>query len=182
MFWRKNASNVYQTYGLDKKDSLDAMILEATSQGWLSDRNFEMIPEIVNIYNEAADYFIDIIEESDPRMHESLVYHTCRYLFAKGVEGVILWGLASDGKVSVYFNPKHLNGDIDTGLPPNLHKVVINSIPIGESLFRAHQEFVIHHQKSGLKIDIHAEIVKTLQWAARFGIRYALFHKYQILR
>mgnify|MGYP000129332187 CR=1 FL=1 len=50
------------------KDSVDAMILEATRQGWLPDRDLGFIPELVSIYKNAAEYFIEIIADSEPRI------------------------------------------------------------------------------------------------------------------
>jgi hypothetical protein len=165
-----------------KRDSVDAMIEEAARQGWLPDRTLGLIPEIANIYKSAADHFLTVINESEPRMRETLAYHVCRYLFAKGVEGVILWGLAPDGKISIYFHEKHLVGDVETEVPAHLHKTVIDSMKIGESLFKAHQQFVIQAQQRGVGIDIKEEMKSTVTWVSQFGISYALFHKYQALR
>jgi len=164
------------------KDSLGAMIIEANRQGWLPDRNLSFIPEILPIYQKAAEYFTKFIYESEPEYLETFVYHTCRYLFAKGVEGVILWGMSPAGKVSVYFHPKHLLGDIETEVPHHLHKTVVDSMLVGESLFEAHQGFVLQAQKNKDDINLHAEVSLTLQWISRFGITYALYNRYQALK
>ena len=91
-----------------EKDSIGAMIDEVRQQGWLPQDELSIIHEIMHIYSQASEYFLDFIDEQDQQYRESLVYHTCRYLFAKAVEGVILWGASRDGNISVYFHPKHL--------------------------------------------------------------------------
>jgi hypothetical protein len=182
MFWHKKSKNSDQEYSASPKDSIDAMILEATRQGWLTNRNLAHIPELVSIYENASDYFMNVVDKSDQKMRETLVYHICKYLFAKAAEGVILWGTSPGGNISVYFHSKHLVGDCETEVPRHLHKAVIDTMSIGESLFRAHQEFVVQSQKQGLEFDLHEEIAKTIQWIPRFGINYALYHKFDALR
>ena len=175
----KDTEKNYQDRSTGPKDSVGAMISEATRQGWLP--ILGSIPELVSVYENVPDYFMNIIDGSEPRMRETIMYHICRYLFAKGVEGVILWGLAPDGQISVYFDIKHLIDGIVTEVPHHLHETVVDSMCVGESLFRAHQEFIIQAQKVGLEIDLRQETIDTLKWIPRLGISYALFHKYQAL-
>lgn len=163
-------------------DAMDTLLTEAETQGWLPGRELSLIPEILPIFNNAASYFLNYIEEQEPMRRETLMFHTCRYLFAKGVEGVILWGAAPKGKISVYFHPKHLLGEIETEVPKHLHQFVLNSLPEGESLFRVHQKRVLDLQKSGKPVDLHEEMKTTLTYITRLGISYGLFHKYQELR
>ena len=89
----------------EPRDSSEAMIMEAKRQGWLQELKF--IPELIPIYHNAADYFLGEIEKCEPRMRETLVFDCSRYLFAKAVEGVILWGSSLDGKISVFFHPDY---------------------------------------------------------------------------
>lgn len=182
MFWKKKNNKPDHQNATDPKDSIGAMISEATRQGWLQDSDLGFIPELVSIYKNAADHFTNIIDKSEPKMRETLMYHTCRYLFAKGVEGVILWGISPHGKVSVYFHSKHLVESVETEVPKHLHAIVINSMPIGESLFRAHQYFIIQSQKKGHYIDLQNEMCETVQWIPRLGISYALYNKFHELR
>ena len=158
------------------------MFNEAERQGWLRNRDLGTISELMSMYKNAANYFVELIDDADSGSRESIVYHTCRYLFAKGVEGVILWGIAPSGNISVYFEPKHLLGEIETEVPKHLHKVVCDSMSVADGLFKAHQNFIIESQKSSRPIDLKAEIVKTVEWIPRFGISYALFKQYQVLR
>jgi len=182
MFWKKKDQQNKSNKDNIINDSIDAMIAEATRQGWLPDRDLGMIPELVDIYKNAANHFSNMIFETEPEYRETLMYHTCKYLFAKAVEGVILWGMTSDGQISVYFHPKHLTEGIETEVPFHLHQIVIDSMSIGDSLFRAHQEFVIQSLEKGVEISVDEEIAKTIQWISSFGIGFALFNNYQALR
>jgi len=164
------------------EDSVEAMIFEAERQGWLEDRDFGMISELTSIYRKASKKFFELIDESDSRYRETFVHHTCRYLFAKSVEGVILWGASPDGRISINFHPNGMTGKIDTDLPPQLNKFVIESMAVGESLFKAHQSYVIMKCKTDSEnIDIQVEIAKTILWIPKFGISYALSKNYQSL-
>lgn len=164
------------------KDSIDAMIYEAKQQGWFRGKTLSIIPELLKIYKGAADHFMKMIEAEDTQYRETLMYHTCRYLFAKAVEGVILWGNSPDGKISVYFSPKHIFNDFETEVPQHLHQTVIDSMPVGESLFKAHQKFVIQAQTSGLDINLREEMQNTIYWITRLGMSYALFNRFGLLR
>lgn len=165
-----------------EKDSITAMINEARQQGWLVQDQLAFIPEIMNIYSQASEYFLDLIAEEDPQYRQTLVYHTCRYLFAKAVEGVILWGPSPGGEISVYFHPKHLVGELKTEVPSHLHQTVIESQEVGESLFRAHKDWIIECQEKGVSLDLSDEIRKTIEWIPRFGISYALQKNYHAMR
>jgi hypothetical protein len=162
-------------------DSLEAMLTEAEHQGWLPERTIGSIPELIGIYTGASKYFVDLILETEPVMRETMTCHVCRYLFAKGVEGVILWGLSKDGNVSVYFHPKHLVGEIETEVPPHLHSIVIQSLSVGESLFWAHNRFIMKQQENGSEIDYIGETATVLRWLPKLGISYALFKRYHEL-
>ena len=169
----------------EASDSLDAIIKEAQRQGWLEDRDLKFIPEILSIYDDASNYFTNLIYDAnneEPGTRETMVYLVSRYLFAKGVEGVILWGATSDGKISVYFHPKHLHGDIETEVPKHLNKVVMESVSVGESLFRVHQGWVIEQQKHSQAIDLNREIQEVVKWMPKMGIHYALYNQYQFLK
>jgi hypothetical protein len=164
-----------------RPDSVQAMITAAESQGWLHDREIMIVPELLNMYNQASDYFYKLINENDPRYRETFVFHTCKYLFAKGVEGVILWGASPDGKISVFFHPRHLVGEFESEVPTHLHKVVLDSLKVGETLFQAHQGWIIKQQESGKNLDLDREIKETLEWIPRLGMSYALENQYETL-
>jgi hypothetical protein len=163
-------------------DSVDAMTKEAIRQGWLEDIGLKMVPELVNIYSDAADYFMDVIDDTEPRLRETIVYHVCKYLFAKGVEGVIKWGSSPEGKLSVCFHAGNLSGNMDIELPKHLHKVVLDSQLVGESLFKAHSKFMLDCRSSGIRVDIREEISKSVEFISKLGVHYALFNNMQILR
>ena len=145
-------------------------------------RTIKFIPEITKIYQEASDVFTKIISDAESELRESIVSNSCRYLFAKAVEGVILWGLSEQGRISVYFHPKQLTDEIETEVPKHLHKIVVESQSIGERLFKAHQGVVIQSQKKGMNLDLAKEIQQTIQWIPRLGVSYALFNNYHVLR
>ena len=183
-YWASQVGLVYgmALVSLSGSDAKETLFAEAERQGWLPGRELSFIPEIQHIYERAANYFLDFIEDQDPKMRETLAFHVCRYLFAKGVEGVILWGASSDGNISVGFHPKHLAGEIETDVPKHLHETVTRALPIGESLFRVHQKRILDHQNAETALDLHEELKTTLQWIPRLGISYGLFNKYQALR
>ena len=112
---------------------------------------------------------------------ETMVFHICRYLFAKGVEGVILWGGSKDGKIYVYFHHKHFTDKFETEVPAKYHSLVEDSMKTGVSLFKAHQEWVIQKQNAKAEIDLSKEIEEVIKWIPRFGIAFALHNKYQAL-
>lgn len=163
-------------------DSVDAMLAEAQKQGWLVGKELKFIPELESMYKGAADYFLNLVNESESDMRETFVFNSSRYLFAKAVEGVILWGMSPDGNISIFFHPRHLVGNFETEVPKHLHKTVSDSMLVGESLFRAHQNWVISVQKSRQNIVLHDEIQKTLRWIPKLGISYGLAKNYQNLR
>lgn len=163
-------------------DSVGAMLSEAQRQGWLVGKELRFIPELESIYKSASEYFASLVEESEPKLRETMTFHSSRYLFAKAVEGVILWGMSSDGNVSVFFHPRHLEGEVETEVPRHLHNVVIDTMSLGESLFKVHQNWVIAAQKGGRDFCLRDETQKTLRWIPKFGINYGLFKNYHTLR
>ncbi len=176
-----------QSEGIILKDSLDAMILEAKSQGWLSDNNIAIIPEIANVYDSASKYFLETILNGEPEATQTMTFYVCRYLFVKGVEGVVLWGMSSNGLISVYFDHNHLFDDIQTDLPEHLHNEVTSTLTIGESLFFAHQKYVLYKQRKNLAnsfddTDISREVELAVNWIPRFGITYAINRGYDAMR
>jgi TPR repeat protein len=162
------------------KNSLDAIIAEAKRQGWLRD-DFGYIPELLNIYTPASKYFMDLLLKTEPEMQETMKYEICRYLFAKGVEGVILWGLSNDGKISVNFHPKHLTEEIETEVPKHLHELVVQSRSVGETLFWAYNRFMLKQQEAGADLNCHEEALNVLRWIPKLGISYALFKEFHQL-
>jgi len=162
-------------------NSIQAVFAEAEKQGWLVGQNVNFIPEIMGIYGKASDYFLQMIEEADPKFRETLAFHVSRYLFAKGVEGVIQWGASPKGNISVFFHPKHLHGVMEFEIPPEYRHLVDESVKIGENLFRAHQINIMERQTKHNKLDIRLEMYDVINWMPRLGISYALNKGYHEL-
>ncbi|NLV44323.1 MAG: hypothetical protein GXY07_07465 [Candidatus Hydrogenedentes bacterium] len=163
-----------------RDDSIKAMMRVAEARGILEGDSLAFIPEITPMYKRASNFFLQLLAEQEPEMTETMASLICRYLFAKGVEGVMLWGASPNGHISILFHPKHLVGPMETDVPPHLHKLVVDSLHLGEELFRAHQAFVMEHQFED-SFDLDAEIEKTIEWMPRFGISYGLAQRYQVL-
>jgi hypothetical protein len=157
------------------------MMEEAESQGWLSGE-LKWIPELESMCNRASDYFFEIIQEQEPEEQQEFMFHCCRYLFAKGNEGVILWGLSPSGRVSVFFHPRHLFGEFETEVPSHLHSIVLDTMPVGEALFNAVERWVIASQESGLEFDLNHEIKETLRWVLKLGIHHGLTKNLNAMR
>ena len=172
---KKNTSN-----NNDAEDSIKAMMRVGEARGMLEGGSLAFIPEITPMYKKASKFFLDLLAEQEPEMMETFACLICRYLFAKGVEGVMLWGASPNGHISILFHPKHLVGPLETDVPPDLHQLVVDALPLGEELFRAHQAFVLEHQFEDA-FDLDDEIEKTFEWMPRFGISYGLAQKYQVL-
>lgn len=154
--------------------SLKAMTAEAARQGWMEGTQLNMVPELADMYSQSTSHFMQLFPGEDLDMLQPLVYHCTRYLFAKGVEGAILWGLSPDGKISIYIDPKHLTDTFQTEVPSHLHQTVVDSMAVGDSLYEAHRRFVQRAREAGRDVDLRAEIAETLTWAPRFGMHYGL--------
>lgn len=153
---------------------LKAMIVEANRQGWLHSAQPDIISEIAPIFDQAATYYLHLIDGAEPAKHEPLALHFCRYLFAKGVEGTILWGLSPGGAGSFRFDPRQVILSCDAAVPTHLHDTVADTMDIGESLYRSHEQHVQLARTAGRTLDLHAEIEEALTWIPRLGMHYAL--------
>lgn len=160
--------------------SVEAMLAEARKQGWLFNELL-FIPELAGLYADASEHFIKFISGLSPCEKNNYALQVSRYLFAKAVEGVILWGHSPDGKISVLFHVKHITEKFETEVPFHLHKVVEDSMAIGESLFNAHLEWVRDQLDKKESIDLDLEIKDVFLWTPRLGICYGLSKQYDSL-
>lgn len=107
-----------------------------------------------------------------------LVHHGMRYMFAKAVELVVVWGRSKDGKVSIALNPRELkypeNILIDPSISEEMHKQIVDSASLADQLFRAFQRYVSTSGRNDETADRTAEVCAALTWTARIALSWAL--------
>jgi hypothetical protein len=174
------------------KDSVDAMLVAAVAQKLVKSKNdLGVAPKVMPILARASDVFCDIAikalelasERDDPKAGAAVMQRACMYLFAKGVEGVMLWGNARYGEISIGFEPADmLSLRLSTDLPADQHELAVASREHGKMLFDAHYRFLLERmrQSSGdLGWDfVREETHKTLQWVPRIAVSFALMMGY----
>jgi TPR repeat protein len=158
-----------------------AMLQEAEIRGCLEGGSLAAIPELHGMYQSAAINLFKLITDIEPEARQSAAFQFSRYLFAKGVEGVILWGATSDGNISVYFDPRHVTRKFETEVPKQFHQIVEDSMEVADFLFGAHQRWILAEQKANRDPDISREIGGLLRWMPLFGISWAMNNHLQYL-
>lgn len=160
-------------------NSVLVMMLEATNQGWF--KNLSYSPSIAYVCYKSAKDMMEIIDSVESKYQATTVYHASKYLFAKGVEAAIQCGPDLDySKVQLEIDTRlgnfmHLN----TSLPPHLHTLAEDSRSVGESLYFAHQKFILENQTKG--INIREEVDFTLRYMALLGFTYGIEKEYYTL-
>ena len=164
------------------KDSIDAMLSCAKEQLWLQDNELIVIPELVSVCKSGSERILEMINNAEPEAKNEMALCATKYLFAKGVEAVILWGISSDGIISIDFHPEHITEKFETGVPAHLHSIVENTMGVGKSLFSAHQQWVSGQLKVGNEVDIDREIENIIEWSPSFGVHFAMHNNFDIKR
>ena len=175
------------------RDSSEVIVNAALAQGWIKDKELNFIPELLPVFAEATEFFFDLVVQSmndaaqrkDPQSGIAVMQRVCMYLFAKGIEAVMLWRDSPDGKISIGVEPKHLvNLDIKTDLDPGRHKIAIEKMECGGMLFEAHNKFMIQtlrdRQSPGLFGEeyVRSEMRKTIEWIPRIAMCHAILQGY----
>lgn len=110
---------------------------------------------------------------------DGLVHRGMRYLFAKAVELVVVWGRSKDGKVSITLDPRLLKypGDIliDPTISKDIQKRILDAAASADQLFRAYQRYATRESPpAGEAADRAAEVCAALTWTARIALSWAL--------
>ena len=160
--------------------SLSAMLEEAERNGLYQDEeSFPIIPEVLPTFDKASEYFLNIVESQEPRMLETFMHHSCRYLWGKAVEAAFLWAKSIDGKISINFEAGEMaNETITTDLPEELEAIVVSSMDEFLPYFKAHQDAIMVNQSSMSPNHMGKEMAVTLQYFPRIGMAYAISKGY----
>jgi hypothetical protein len=160
--------------------SLCAMLDEAKRNGlYEDDDNIPIIPEVLPIFSKASNHFMCIIQSQDPRFQETLMHHSCRYLWGKSIEAAFLWAKSPDGNISINFEAGEMaKQTITTELPEQLERIVISSIDDFVPYFKAHQNAMIANQSMMTPDSMIREIAVTLEYFPQIGLAYAIAKGY----
>ncbi|MBK9519672.1 MAG: tetratricopeptide repeat protein [Anaeromyxobacter sp.] len=176
------------------RDSGDAIIDEAERLGLLVDRDIGFIPEAMPMFERASVAFHRLVVDAmrmaaasrDPQQGLAVMQRSCMYLFGKGVQAVMVWGLTSDGKFGLDFQPGEMI-QMKLGpspeLSPEANQAAAGTMKFGIPLFAAHQAFmqeVIPTMPHADEAFVQSEMLKTLQWVPKIAISYGLkkgYHK-----
>jgi hypothetical protein len=142
-------------------------------------------PETEPIIRDGSDLIYRALEQMSDGQGAGdpyLVQACCCYLFGKGVESVIAWSQAKDGKFSIVYSPDDLTD-------PNLHaeepkgdvEIVQESYGHGKKLFQAHIRWCQLRSNDSEQIDFKASIKELLLLCSKFGVAYGLKQKYHEL-
>jgi hypothetical protein len=160
--------------------SLCAMLDLAKRNGLFEEEEiFPIIPEALPLLSRASDHFLGIIQSQPPHLLETLMCHSCRYLWGKAVEAAFLWAKSPDGDISLNFEAGHMAEQIiETDLPPKLEKIVKSSSEEFLVYFQAHQNAMIQYQGRMTPEHRGREIAVTLEYFPRLGMAYAISKGY----
>jgi hypothetical protein len=137
--------------------------------------NFPIIPELVPVFSKASAHFKNVAESQGQRLLETMVHHSCLYLWAKAVEGAFRWADSPDGNVTIDFQPGDLAAEtLRTGLSADRDSAVNQSKLEGEVYFKAHQQAMLMNQHRMGPEQMEREIAVTLEYFPRFAMAYAI--------
>ena len=175
----------------NNSDTISVMMNVAKIQGILGDKSLGFIPELSSTIEKSTAFFHQIAldmmssaaQAQDPQAGVAAMQRICIYMFAKGVEAVMLWADSPDGNISIGFEPSELSDlNIQTDLDPKRREIVLSCFPLGDALFQAHNEFMVQELTTPPGHDeawCHEEMEKAIRWSMQFGIGYALTQGYQ---
>ncbi|HEY9072019.1 MAG TPA: hypothetical protein VIV61_17295 [Candidatus Ozemobacteraceae bacterium] len=157
------------------------MIGAAVAVGILPEPGLRTADKLRGLLDGAArSLTLVVIRCSGPHgVDQGLVHRGMKYLFAKAVELVVIWGRSKDGKVALTLDPKDLKypGDIliDPGISKDIQKRIIDSAASAEQLFRAYQRYISREDRpAGEPVDRAAEVCAAFTWTARIALSWAL--------
>lgn len=156
-----------------------ALIQAARKHGILND--FGYVKEAMSVISGGSEEMFQLLKRISQDEHTydpAIVERCCCYLFGKGVEAVVKWGLTKDGSFSVFYSPAHLvDMDLHAEVPAPFVKIVQESCAHGGVLFQAHLDWCEERLKSGA-IDMAAEVRELFLQCSLLGMSYALERKY----
>ena len=160
--------------------SLCAMLNLAKENGLFEEEaTFPVIPEALPLFSRASQHFCSIITSQDPTALETMMHHTCRYLWGKAIEAAFLWAKSPDGNISINFEPGEIaNQTITTDLPAELEATVQSEMGAFLPYFEAHQQAMLTHQSDMVGEQFESEIAVTLDYFPKLGMAYAIMKGY----
>lgn len=158
----------------------NAMIAAAVAVGILPEPALRTADKLRAMLDGAARSLTLVIIRcsGEKGVDHGLVHRGMRYMFAKAVELVAVWGRSHDGKVSVAIDPRELKYPedilVDPTIPEDIQKIVRDSAASADQLFRAFQRSVSLRGQNDEIIDRTAEVCAALTWTARIALSWAL--------
>ncbi len=182
---RKESRRKIFPVNTDKTDIFSLLIPVAEREGIVvKEHGTIFIAEGLKPITEGVDYCFDQLEllarEEDIYPPE-LVRDFCAYLFSKGVEGAISWGLTKDGKYRIIYSVEDItNNSYSSEIPEKYHPYILESPPKGAPLFNAYYEYVSQRMNKGEgdNIDFADEVKELFLWCALFGMSYGAEKEY----
>ena len=160
--------------------SLCALLDEAKRNKLYTDEeNFPIIAKILPQFAQASNKFHSFIESQEPHLLETLMHHSCKYLWGKAIEATLLFADSEDGNISLNFAVEEMvNQSITTDLPTVIENIVKSSMEEFKPYFMAHQNAMIKNQKRMSPDHLKREINTTLLYFPRIGMAYAISKNY----
>lgn len=158
----------------------NAMIAAAVAVGILPEPTLRTADKLRNMLDGAARSLTLVVIRcsGEHGVDHGLVHRGMRYMFAKAVELVVVWGRSKDGKVAISLDPRELkypeNILIDPNISDHMRKTILESAALADRLFRAFQRCVSLRSQNGEPIDRTAEVCAALTWTARIALSWAL--------
>lgn len=163
-------------------DIANVLIEYAKDKKIIQGEQLSFIPEISSAYTSAIDFFMDCYPKLQHKNRYSYINALSKYLFVKSVEGVILWGVAPKGEISVCFNVQDIDDEnsYTTDLPPDLHNCIIGLSHIGEQLYRIYISY-LEDENIYDEAKLYQHTKTFLMYVFNIGISYALDDNMQTL-
>jgi len=174
---------------MPQQSSMSVMVDAAHKHKILVNNDLKIIPELTQFAQRGTDYFFPIakdamgkaMRDSNPGFGIAVMQRICLYMFAKGIEAVMLWRDAPDGRISIEFKQNELaTMEITTDLNPDRRKVVNDSAGLALPIFSAHNEFVSDSCRRGRGAAdwVEGQMKEAINWSMLLGIAYAVEQGY----
>lgn len=156
--------------------SLSLIIDMAEKNGLIGPNgDFPAIFEIMNASGKASEMLLNILRSAPPMYRETLMHHSCRYLWGKTVEAVFLWAKNPHGNITINFEPEEMaRQTLSTQLPQHLEEIVLSSMDDFLPYFQMHQAAMMANQHKMRPEEVQKEIQDTLEFFPHIAMLYAI--------